>query len=223
MGRKIRNKVSNLGLEGNSGSPEQSIQKTNSNEKERIANEIIEVDLGLDISTSIIGIVLLTPSGAIHKMDSIKLTSSKFNNIFEKTDFVIEWLKENIKDVKIRKIFVEANAKMFSIGFSSADTLFTLAKMNALVSYVSYKQFNVPIIDINVTTARSKIGYTNTRKDKRPVKEKVREFVLKNHPEIPVKTHIAKNGKSKGKEIMDSDMNDIIDAYVVGRGGQLSC
>lgn len=179
------------------------------------------VDLGLDISSAVTGLVLLDTVGRLEKMDFIKLNTSKLTNIFEKADYAKEWLESNIKGYKIRNIFVEANAKMFTKGFSSADTLFTLAKMNALISYLSHKQFNAPVIDVNVASARSRIGYKNNLKDKRPVKEKVREFVLKNYSEIVIRHHVAKTGKHKGSVVMDAEMADCIDAFVICKGGQV--
>lgn len=180
-----------------------------------------EYDLGLDISTSVVGFVLLEPNGTMVKMDHVKLNTVQFPNLFVKVDWTIERLITGCDGYKIRKIFVEANAKMFTPGFSSADTILTLAKMNALVSYLSHKFFNVPVIDVNVTSARSKIGYKNNRLDKRTVKEKVREFVINLHPEFPIKKHIAKTGKSKGLSVMNAEVADEIDAYVIARGGQV--
>jgi hypothetical protein len=178
------------------------------------------VDMGLDISSSVVGVVLLNTIGQLEKMDYIKLKNCKSKNIFEKADYAKEWFESNINGYKIRNIFVEANAKMFSKGHSSADTLLTLAKMNALISYLSHKQFNAPVVDVNVISARTKIGYKNNLKDKRPVKEKVREFVLKNFSEIKISYHIAKTGKNKGNLVMDAEMADCIDAFVICKGGQ---
>lgn len=240
MGRKIRDKISDLGLERDSSSTTQSIQQTSSNEEARTSAEtkIIdvsndfdkkdnlkftqEVDLGLDISTAVTGVVLLDHlTGDLVKMDHIKLNIAKLTNLFEKADYAADWLNQNVNSYFVKRIFVEANAKGFSVGFSSADTLFTLAKMNALISYLAHKQFGVEVFNVNVTSARSKIGYKDNRKIKKPVKEKVREFVLAANPALPVKTHIAKTGKSKGLSVMDAECADEVDAWVICRGGQL--
>ena len=181
------------------------------------------VDLGLDISTSITGVALLDTSGEMVFMGHVPLTSKKYTNLFQKADAVLEWMKETLpKNVKVRRIFVEANAKGFSAGFSSADTLFTLAKMNVLVSYLSHKHFAVPVHDVNVTSARSKIGYKDNRSVKRPVKEKVREFVLLCYPHLPFETREVKKGKKKGTRVPVAGAADEIDAWVICRGGQLA-
>lgn len=232
MGKRTKDGLSDMGSKKDKRRTDESIgvyTETTSKEedqKEKKINFEFEaqkkvVDLGLDISSAVTGLVLLDTVGRLEKMDFIKLNTSKLTNIFEKADYAKEWLESNIKGYKIRNIFVEANAKMFTKGFSSADTLFTLAKMNALISYLSHKQFNAPVIDVNVTSARSRIGYKNNLKDKRPVKEKVREFVLKNYSEIVIRHHVAKTGKHKGSVVMDAEMADCIDAFVICKGGQV--
>jgi len=161
-------------------------------------------------------------NGVMLFMGHVPLTSVKYKTIFDKADAVIDWIKDNVSDqFKVRRIFVEANAKGYSVGFSSADTLFTLAKMNALVSYLTHKWFGVPVIDVNVTSARSKIGYKNNKSVKKPVKEKVREFVLLNHPYLPFQTRTVTVGKNKGMVVPATGVEDEIDAFILCLGGQL--
>lgn len=175
---------------------------------------------GYDISTSVVGICLIDQDEQVIVLDGIKLTSTSLTNMWEKADKAIEEAKKLIGDKKIEKIFVEANAKMFATGFSSADTLFSLAKMNSLISYLSYKAFNAEVIDVNVTSARKAVGFNNTRADKRPVKEKVKEYVIQLHPELPYKQHIAKTGKNKGQLVYSVENGDMIDAWVIAVGGK---
>ena len=197
------------------------VSKEVSQEKEE-NNKVQEVDLGLDISSSITGVVLMDKNGVMLFMGHVPLTSVKYKTIFDKADAVIDWIKDNVSDqFKVRRIFVEANAKGYSVGFSSADTLFTLAKMNALVSYLTHKWFGVPVIDVNVTSARSKIGYKNNKSVKKPVKEKVREFVLLNHPYLPFQTRTVTVGKNKGMVVPAAGVEDEIDAFIICKGGQL--
>lgn len=154
-------------------------------------------------------------------MGHVPLTSVKLKNIFEKADAVIDWLKVSLPaNLKVKRIFVEANAKVFAPGFSSADTLFTLAKMNALVSYLSRAHYGVEIVDVNVSKARSSIGYKDNRKIKKPVKDKVREFVLVLNPNIPFETRVVEKGKNIGATVPVAGAADEIDAWVICRGGQ---
>lgn len=177
-----------------------------------------EVCLGLDISTTTIGVVLLDRhTGDLRLLDSIKLASTI--GLFDKADKAIEKLIELTAGHKVAEVFVEENAKMFAAGGSTADTILTLAKMNGLVSYLVYKQYGCKVHNINVTSARKAVGFINTKSDKRKVKEKVFEFVTDKHPEFPWRTHTAKTGSFKGQEVYDADMKDACDAWVICRGG----
>lgn len=218
MGRKKRDAISDL--DRNLDKTNESLQSENAENKEGL-----EVDLGLDISTSAIGITLLDyKTGNLVKFDHIKLNIAKLNTLFEKADYADNWLSDNIKNVTVKRIFVEASAKGFTVGFSSADTLFTLAKFNALVSYLSHKRFAAPVFDINVSSARAKLGVKIDRKDKKSsTKEKVRKEVLLLYPNLPIKMHIAKTGKSKGMLIPDKEMEDAIDSFVICKGGRITC
>lgn len=192
-----------------------------------------DVDIGLDISTSIVGVCFLDhQTGKKITLFHIDLTSKKFENMWQKVDHVMEVLVDKVRWYKsssnagpppcfFKRVFVEANAKGYKTGFSSADTLFTLAKMNGIISYECYKQLKLPVIDVNVTSARSRIGYKDKKAIKRPVKEKVREFVLQVYPEIAIETRIVERGKHKGERVPVEGAADEIDAFVICRGGQL--
>lgn len=200
----------------------------------------ISCDMGLDISTSVVGGAILTIDGKIRKLFHAKLNTVKLTNMFEKADYSLERIKEEVQDLetleeieetedtrkiftyKVRRIFVEANAKMYAAGFSSADVLLTLAKMNGILSYICWKHFGLPVFNISVTTARSKIGFKQNKGDKQSVKDQVRNWVLATIPSIPLKQHIAKTGYHKGKLVLDAEMYDEIDAWVICRGGQLT-
>jgi hypothetical protein len=197
------------------------------------ATDCWKIDIGLDISTSYIGVCFLNKKTK-EKINifHIDLTSSKFKNMWEKVDFAMQELGQKIRWYQsssnagpprciFKRVFVEANAKKYSSKFSSADTLFTLAKMNGIISYECHKQFGLEIIDVNVVSARSAIGYKDKRSIKRPVKEKVREFVLATYPEITCETRTVTKGKNKGAKVPVPGAADEIDAWVIVRGGQL--
>jgi hypothetical protein len=107
----------------------------------------------------------------------------------------------------------------FAVGYSSASVIITLAKFNGLISYLCFKKFGFPVVEVNVTTARKNIGFVNIKKDKRPVKDKVFEYVVSKRPSFPWKKHIATAGNSKGKEVFDTGMKDACDAFVIAYGG----
>jgi hypothetical protein len=192
--------------------------------------------LGLDISTSVVGITALdplNPDALPFVFDTIILKPNKKNKLgdeatlFTKATYFKQEFDKLMRDYKLQptKIFVEENAKSFKQGASSADVILTLAKFNGIVSYItmttdSYVQ-PVALIDVNVTSARSKLGFKNPNpKDKsKTIKEKVFDYVTAKHPEFPWRKHIAKTGHSQGQEVYDSDMYDACDSYVIVRGG----
>ena len=192
--------------------------------------------MGLDISTSIIGVCFLTrnTSKLIH-LNCIKLTSTKFTDLWEKVDFAKVELEKLCQEVlnphhsvnypvyrTFSRIFVEENAKRFSPGFSSADTILTLAKMNGIMSYLARNIANAPVIDVNVTSARSKLGLKIDRTDKsKTVKEKVFEKNVLLHPEFPWPQHLAKTGKHIGQVVYNVEARDMSDAYVICAGGKI--
>lgn len=181
-------------------------------------------ELGLDISTSIIGVCILDDQGNLKALDAIKLGSTKLTNLWEKADEGIKQIEEIVARAglvksDIRRVFVESAMQRFSVGYSSAAVIITLAKFNGLVSYLCYKSFGFPVVEVNVNTARKNIGYINKKTDKRPVKDKVFELVVAKKPSFPWQKHIATAGKSKGKEVFDTGMKDACDAFVIVYGG----
>lgn len=188
------------------------------------------LDVGFDISTAVVGICALDQAtGKLVDMRSIKFSPVKQPTMWSKADefkrlvgeFQAE-MKTKGSGWKIGRVFVEANAKMFTPGFSSADTIITLAKFNGICSYITQDMFKVPIVDVNVVSARSKLGIKIDRKDKsKGTKEKVRESVVALYPDIPIKTHIAKTGKMKGQLVPDKEMEDVLDAFVIVSGGRI--
>lgn len=174
--------------------------------------------LGLDISTSVIGICLIEKNEQLCVLDAVKLTTGTLN-MWQKADKGIEEIKRLVGGRKIEKIFVEANAKMFTQGFSSADTLLTLAKFNGIISYLSHKVFDAEVVDVNVSSARKAIGFKANKADQRSRKEQVFSYVTAMHPDYPWKTHVAKTGKSKGQEVFNEEMKDACDAFVIVIGG----
>ena len=107
---------------------------------------------------------------------------------------------------------MEENAKRFSAQ-SSADTVLTLAKFNGIVCYLSRKIFGCEIQDVNVISARSKLGYKVKGKNQ---KDQVFQQTLAMHPEFPWITHIV-----KGQTVYNAINKDMNDSFVIVKAGQL--
>jgi hypothetical protein len=185
------------------------------------------VDVGLDISTSVVGVCVVDHyTNELVMLDAIKLNKTGCDSLWEKADCyrkqLLSYKAEQLKGMKINKVFVEANAKMFAQGRTSANTILTLAKFNGICSYIIRDLYGVDVVDVNVVSARSKLGLKIDRTDKtKSTKQKVREQVLLKFPTLPLNTHIAKTGKNKGEEVLDKDMEDRIDAFVIVLGGKI--
>jgi Holliday junction resolvasome RuvABC endonuclease subunit len=111
--------------------------------------------LGLDISTSIIGVCILD-NDKIVKTDYIDLR--KVGEFFEKAQAVEDRLKEIKKNHKIEHIFVEQALMFFRRGGSTAKTMSILQRFNGIVSWQCYQIFKMEPNYVTPISARSKCG-----------------------------------------------------------------
>ncbi len=186
--------------------------------KEKEVSQV--VDVGLDISTTTVGYTVVDhTSGDILKIGFIKPTG---NDFWEKVSDTEAKLVEALGEFCICRLFVEENMKAFKVGFSSADTLFTLAKFNGIVSYFMKGVFHPEIIDVNVRTARKLCGITINQKDKSSsTKEKVLTQVVTLFPTLPWEWKTPTRGKNKGKQILAEESGDMADSLVIVKGGRV--
>lgn len=218
MVRKAKSTDSLRVLDGQGGTPSSEGGEASSQ------GNAIEVDIGLDVSTSVIGVCVLNHhTGALIDLFPVKLQKASLEDIWDKAlDFrLILGLKHKPEWV-VKRVFVEDVAKVFSPGFSSAGTIVTLAKMNALACLIAMDEFKVKPSFVNVRSARSKLGIKIDTKDKtKNTKEKVFEIVLALNPKFPWIQHVAKTGKHAGNLVYDACNQDMGDAWVTCRGGQV--
>lgn len=191
------------------------------NQEDRTGNE--KLSLGLDISTSVVGVCVLDSNGQLVELFPIK---PKGATLFDKAQDSFDQLTRELKlrkniDKQIQHVFVEENAKMFAVGRTSADVILTLAKMNGILSFLVTRNICSNLHNINVTKARSAIGFKDKKGTGKSAKERLLEENLKKYPSFPWITHIAKTGKSKGQVVYDDCNKDMNDAFVICRGGQL--
>jgi len=205
--------------EKNNNSKENIVGSNNNNDGGRPKKE---VDVGLDISSSCIGVCILE-----HKKDvlveifKIKLTSTKFEDLIDKAVEVKKHFSR-LSKYSIKNVYVEDIALKFTSGKSSAHTIVTLAKMNALTCYEMYSQYNIKPEFVNVRTCRKKLGISINTKDKtKSTKEKVFDIVRVMKKDFPWETHLAKTGKYKDQLVYDKTNQDMADAYIVCASGQL--
>lgn len=147
--------------------------------------------IGLDISTSIVGIAVLNDAGQIHEIHHVDLRKISGNDYCAMADCV----EEKLRDIKSRnpdidfKVFVEEAGKKYRRGTSSASTIFKLARFNGIVCFVCWKIFGHQPTELEVKNSRKKIGLeipkfakgTKYEVKKKIIKETVMNFLLKEY------------------------------------------
>jgi len=171
--------------------------------------------VGLDISTSIIGICFLNKNEDIVLLESINLKKEKC--MFNKSFIVkerLEFYKKNLNFCKDFQISIEEPFQSFSKGFSSANTIAQLNKFNGIVSFLVYNIFNVKPIYINVNSARKNLQIKINKKSNINTKEQVflwvKDRITFNWPE-----KVISRGPNKGRVKFDESCYDMSDAYVI--------
>ena len=91
--------------------------------------------LGLDISTSIIGVCVLKNNKIVHT-DYIDLR--KIGSFFEKAREAEMVLKKIKKEYDIKYIFIEQALMFFRRGGSTAKTMSILQRFNGIISWLCY-------------------------------------------------------------------------------------
>jgi len=161
--------------------------------------------LGLDISTSIVGVCVLDDNKIVHT-EYIDLR--KVGNFFEKAQKVEYSLKEIKKNHKIEHIFIEQALMFFRRGGSTAKTMSVLQRFNGIISWQCYQLFDMEPNYVTPISARSKCGIKVARGKK--AKEVVMEhFIESQEFEIIYTRH--------GN--IQKYCYDIADAIIVARAG----
>lgn len=169
--------------------------------------------LGLDISTSITGITVLTEDGSILHNEAIKLTSNKLESLMQKAQIIKDRLIELKHLYNINKIFIEQSLNAFRPGLSSAQVILTLGKFNGIVSWICYEVYGREPEYIGSTTARKCLGIKVERGQN--AKEIVLKHVVDSEPSFKVEYTTA--GKPKAGAF------DRADSYVIAKAGYLQC
>tara|TARA_R100000008_G_scaffold73556_1_gene52058 strand:- start:1333 stop:1860 length:528 start_codon:yes stop_codon:yes gene_type:complete len=132
--------------------------------------------LGLDVSTSFVGATVLDCDGKTVLCEAWDLR--KFKGLFKKAEVISSKIAMIRIRNKIEKVYIEESLQAFRPGFSSANTLMTLAKFNGVVSWICYDLFNKKPEYISASTARRVNGIKVPRGQK--AKEVVLQYLLDN-------------------------------------------
>tara|TARA_R100000908_G_scaffold47631_2_gene23530 strand:+ start:1563 stop:2090 length:528 start_codon:yes stop_codon:yes gene_type:complete len=165
--------------------------------------------LGLDISTSITGVTIVSDDDDILLNEAWDLR--KYKNFFDKANFVNEQIIKLAKDSRfdIASVFIEQSLQSFRSGFSSAKTLSTLSRFNGVVSWMVFKEFDIEPQYIAATSARKLCGIKVPRGIK--AKQFVMNYLIENEPNFAIE--YTKFGNPK------PEYYDRADSLVIARAG----
>ena len=170
--------------------------------------------LGLDISTSTVGLCILDEHEKLIFIDYIKPTG---NSLFEKLDSAVKQFNEKLKEFTVDKIYAEQPNVMFSKGLSSAQVIATVLRFNGGFLFTIKQKYGIlNINEIMASSARKNtIGIGRYPKGVN-AKEEVFKWVnsnSKNSFNWPLKI----KGKHKGQII--PECYDMCDAYIISAFG----
>jgi len=182
----------------------------------------IKYIVGLDISTSIIGMSLFKNNNLV-KLMHVDLTKTKC--MFDKANkFEEEFNQKILTDIegnslKISEIYIEDTLQSFSRGLSSARTLMQLSRFNGIVSNISFRMTKIKPVFINVNTARKTLGIKIDKNSNKDKKEQIMEWVDSDLGGYNWPTKIISRGPNKGHVKYEKFCYDIADAYVICKAG----
>ena len=144
------------------------------------------ITIGIDISTSIVGISCINEKQQIKYISHIdlrKVKSADYGTMADLVQLELNKIKSTFPNESF-SIFVEEAGKKYKMGTSSAATIFMLARFNGIVCYCAYKTFGTLPIELDVKKARKSLGLsissqkaTATQK-KKQIKLDVIDFLL---------------------------------------------
>ena len=113
-------------------------------------------NLGLDISSSKVGIAVLDKNDDIVVSEVLKLKSNM--TLEERAAKFEKRMQEIDKHYVIYNVYVEEPAMMFKGGKTTAQTMAKLQRFNGMCCYILFSIFDICPFMINPRTARSKAG-----------------------------------------------------------------
>ena len=177
--------------------------------------------VGLDASTSTVGICILDENGEILQNYFLKLKKQK--ELCTKGDVFKDELEKIASKYDVTHVFIEDYAQRMARGTSSAATITRLAAWNGICQYLSYQVFHVHPEVLNVARARKLLQIKTQSKKKTgiPVKDQVFAWVT-DHLSAEWPTKVLQSGPRKGQEVILDEAKDMADAWVVAKAGYVS-
>ena len=147
----------------------------------------MDVVLGLDISTSKIGLSIVDLNKKLLKCEAIKLDNKKtLEERCLQLEHIVQSLDANNyinpkNKYNIVKVYIESPFMMFSGGKTTAMTMSKLQRFNGMVSFMIRKVFGYDAELIAANKARGSVGIKVKRGE--DTKKKIIEWVKNEYPE----------------------------------------
>lgn len=169
--------------------------------------------MGLDISTSHIGVCIATKDDQIKLFSAIDYSKLGDLTIFDKTKLFRMKMMDVFEEYNIKTVYIEQPLLMFKQASSRIQVIVLLQQFNALCQFV-LNEMGKKVVMIPSSTAM-KAGLGIGRKPKWVEDKKVwtSEEFHKLHPEIELKRY--EKGKKEGQ--IHSDEYDKVDAWMCSR------
>ena len=169
--------------------------------------------LGLDVSTSVTGVTVLSSTGdMIYNKSWDTKNKNKFPTLYHKARFIKTKLIQEIKDsFSIEKVFIEKPFMFFNSGGSTAKTMSVLQNFNGMVSWLCCDIFDTHPEHVTAREARKNVGLSIKRgQDSKKVSL---QFVVDTVPDFVVE--YTRNGNIR------SETFDRSDSYIVAKAGSI--
>lgn len=178
--------------------------------------------MGLDISTSCVGISILDLEGSLLDLRHVYLRVEEDEEKLDTFDKAVRMravFREIREEFSLSEVYIEENLQAFQPGKSSADTIVKLARFNGIVSYLCLSELELKPKFINVSTARKLSGIKVDKKSPVDTKDQVLTWARLKLPSFPWPQRVISRGKRKGQEVPEVWCYDMADAYVISRAG----
>jgi len=181
--------------------------------------EDLKFTCGLDLSSSKFGCTILI-NGVIFECFGVKFDTK--DDLYGRVEQFKEFIFENISEryPQIKKIYVEDYLRKFTPGKSSAKSIFTLASMNNMCSYMLKSEFKIETVPVAAATARKMVlGTIPKNRGGKDIKEYVYDELMSQNKEAKkvIEDHVSemKKQNKRLKKKMPDLIYDITDSMVI--------
>jgi len=166
--------------------------------------------LGLDVSTSRVGITILNSNADLIDCQVVKLSSK--DELENRCDQLKNYLQLNYNQYHIEEVYIESPFIMFSGGKTTAMTMAKLQRFNGMVSYMVRDLYGVISVSIAANKARGLVGLKIKRGEN--TKLKVIEWAQSEYPKNFIVEYTRFGNPKPGTD-------DKADSVVIARAGLL--